>query len=274
MSAEFYSNCSRKKNCSAGFGDYCCIPECKSAFYTKRDGNRVKTGISLFKFLKDNTEKRRQINIISMHWRKGAGDNFSPYDESKKYFACEHHFKAGKIRVSLGIGRKTLKPGAIPSIFNFKNLSKIKPRKSPKKRCLPAPKESTSNDSYLEEELETNNSNDLLPVMQSETNPDHTKLLEKEVDNLKEKINFLEAEYNALKAENDTEMKNERLCNYENISRNKEHFKKATGLDNKSFLSLFEFVDAGEDCKNIKFYDSFRRLSEAQFLYHQAQWIY
>ena len=36
---------------------------------------RVKTGISLFKFPKDNTEKRRWINIISMYPRKGAGDN-------------------------------------------------------------------------------------------------------------------------------------------------------------------------------------------------------
>ena len=42
--------------------------------------------------------------------RKGAGDDFSPYDEPKKYFVCEHHFKAVEIRVSLGIGRKTLKP--------------------------------------------------------------------------------------------------------------------------------------------------------------------
>ena len=92
--------------------------------------------------------------------------------------------------------------------------------------------------------------------MRSETNPDRTKLLEKEVDNLKEKINFLEAESNALKAENDT---------HENISRNKEHFKKATGLDHESFLSLFEFADPGEGCKNIKFYDSSRRFSEAQF---------
>ena len=98
MSAEFCSNCSSKKrlekNCSAGFGDYCRKPECKSAFYTKRDGKRVKTGISLFKFPKDNTEKRRWINIISVYGRKEAGDNFSPYDESKKYFVCEHHFKA------------------------------------------------------------------------------------------------------------------------------------------------------------------------------------
>ena len=168
---------------------------------------------------------------------KGAGDNCSSYDESKNYFVCEHDFKADKIRVSLGIDWKTLKPGAIPSIFNFKNLSKIKPRKSPKKRWLPAPNESTSNDFYLEEKLENDNSNDLRPVMYSATNPDRTKLLEKEVDNWKKKINFLEAENNALKAENDMQMKNERLYNYENISRNKDHFKKATGLDHESFLN-------------------------------------
>ena len=60
-------------------------------------------------------------------------------------------------------------------------------------------------------------------------------------------------------------MKNESLYNYENISANKKHFKKATGLDHKPFLDLFEFVDPGEDCKNIRFYDSSKRLSEAQF---------
>ena len=49
--------------------------------------------------------------------------------------------------------------------------------------------------------------------MHSETNLDLTKLLDKEVDNLKEKINFLEAESNALKAENDTQMENECLHN-------------------------------------------------------------
>ena len=91
---------------------------------------RVKTGIGLFKFLKDNMEKRRWVNIISMYWRKEADDNSSPHDESEKYFACEHHFKADKIRVSLGIGQKTLKAGAIPSIFNFKN-----PRKSSLGNC-------------------------------------------------------------------------------------------------------------------------------------------
>ena len=42
-------------------------------------------------------EKRRWVNIISMYHRKGAGGNFSPYDESKKCFVCETHFKAEEI---------------------------------------------------------------------------------------------------------------------------------------------------------------------------------
>ena len=146
-----------------------------------------------------------------MYRRKGAGDNFSPYDESKKYFVCERHFKADEIRVSLGIRWRILKPGVIPSILNFKNPSKMKPRKSPKKRCLPATNKSTSNDSYLEEVLETSNSNNSLQAMHFETLPDRSKLQEKEVDNLKRKTNFLEAEDNALKAENDKQMKNKRL---------------------------------------------------------------
>ena len=61
--------------------------------------------------------------------------------------------------------------------------------------------------------------------MNSETNPDCIRLLQKDVDNLKK--NFLEAEKNASKAEKNKQVENERLYTYENISRNKEHFKKS-----------------------------------------------
>ena len=125
MSAEFYSNCSSKKVQKKTVLQVLMIivayQNAKVLF--KCDGKRVKTGISLFNEVKDNTEKKRWVNIISVYWIKAAGDNFSPYYESKKYFICEHHLKADKICVSLGIGWKTLKPGAIPSIFNFKNPS-------------------------------------------------------------------------------------------------------------------------------------------------------
>ena len=50
---EIHQNLSKKgpqKNCRGGFGVYCCISGCLSAFY---DTNRVKTGIVLFKLSKD-----------------------------------------------------------------------------------------------------------------------------------------------------------------------------------------------------------------------------
>ena len=109
-----------EKNYSASFGGYCCIPDSTSTFYAKCVGKRVKIGISLFKFPKDNTVKRRRINISYVYQRKGVRGNFSPYDESKKYFVCEHHFIADDIHVSLGIDRKTLKPGVKPSIIKLK----------------------------------------------------------------------------------------------------------------------------------------------------------
>ena len=156
-----------------------------------RDGKRVKTGINLFRFPKDNTEKRSWINLISIYRRNGAGDNLNPQDESKKYFICGHHFKADDIRFNLVVGRNTLKPDVVPGIFDDNNPSKIKPRKFPKKRRLPTTNESTESNSYLYKKLESNSSNDLLPVTQSETNPDRTKSMEKKMDNLKEKKTFL-----------------------------------------------------------------------------------
>ena len=70
ISAEFYSNCSSKKR-----------PEKKTVLlaleiivayqnvkvlFTLNVMERVKSGISLFRFPKDNTEKRRLTNIISI----------------------------------------------------------------------------------------------------------------------------------------------------------------------------------------------------------------
>ena len=49
---DIYQNSSKKhpqKNYRDGFGDYCCIPGCQSAFY---DANRVKTDIAIFELPK------------------------------------------------------------------------------------------------------------------------------------------------------------------------------------------------------------------------------
>ena len=58
---EIYQTLSKKrpqKNSRGGFGDYCCILGCKSAFYVT---NRVKTGFVLFKLPKDPALRKKWL---------------------------------------------------------------------------------------------------------------------------------------------------------------------------------------------------------------------
>ena len=76
---------------SGGRGQYCCVPECGSAWYDKFG---KKTHIGLFKFQsKDKKPLKYQswVKAISMYRRRGGGDTFDP--SSKNTVICEHHFK-------------------------------------------------------------------------------------------------------------------------------------------------------------------------------------
>ena len=55
-----------------GKGVYCCIPECKSSFYTS---DNIKTGIGLFKFPKDTNLNNQWKRVVKMHRRSGKGDS-------------------------------------------------------------------------------------------------------------------------------------------------------------------------------------------------------
>ena len=62
---ECYVGSSRKrpkKNLSGGFGEYCSVPGCKSAYF---DSNREKTGISLFKIPSKDPDRRNWIRMRS-----------------------------------------------------------------------------------------------------------------------------------------------------------------------------------------------------------------
>ena len=152
MSAECYYNCSSKKCSGEDFcvscGDYCCIPEFESAFLLNLIG------------------KEPKLALVYLNFQKITPEREDGYMSSR----C--------------IGEEEQMTTSI-LYTNFKNQSKIKPRKWPRIRCFSATNEFTKIDSYLEEELESNKSNGFLPVTQSETKPDHTKLLEK-VDSLRE----------------------------------------------------------------------------------------
>ena len=118
-----------KEKEKGGFGANCCIPNCKSRTY---DRDKKRTGISLFRFPKEPVINRQWKRVINQFRRKDAGDNFTI---SKATVVCEFHFNPKDIKISMGQGRKSLRKGAIPSIFPFKTDKIGYKRKSPKK-CL------------------------------------------------------------------------------------------------------------------------------------------
>ena len=52
---------------------------------------------------------------------------------------------------------------------------------------------------------------------------------------------------------------------FENLCENKEQFRSATGLNPDCFMSLFNYLNPGDDCSSIKFYDTSKRLSEEKY---------
>ena len=116
---EIYQNSSKKrprKNHIGGFRDYCCIPDCQSAFY---DANRLKSGIALFKLPKDPALRKK---------RTGRADKFI---KMRKVMVCEFQFNPKQIPVSLGIGRRTYLPVSVPSVFEFNLKRREKKEKFP-----------------------------------------------------------------------------------------------------------------------------------------------
>ena len=111
-------------------GKYCCVPECKSAFY-ELNGNP--TGISLFKFPLDNRKKRFLTSIK----RQESSDFFKV---TKYTTICEKHFTSDDIIMSIVSKKKKLKRGAEPSIFTIwpKHMQKMprKERRPPLERSL------------------------------------------------------------------------------------------------------------------------------------------
>ena len=91
-----------KKQEQGGCGSGCCIPLCTRTFYDK---NKCKSGIGLFKFPAETSLQRKWLAANSRYRRKGGIDQFKITNATR---VCEFHFKPDEIRVSKGIGRKTL----------------------------------------------------------------------------------------------------------------------------------------------------------------------
>ena len=57
-----------------GYGDSCCIPECK---ITTLDKNKIKTGIGMFSFPSDDETRKKWLSILKQFRRKGGHGNFT-----------------------------------------------------------------------------------------------------------------------------------------------------------------------------------------------------
>ena len=251
---EIYQNSSKKcpqKNHRGGYGDYCCIPGCQSAFY---DANRVKTGIALFKLPKDPALRKKWLQVIKSYRRTGGADKFT---KTKKVMVCEYHFTSKQIRVSLGIGRKTYLPGSVPSVFEFK------PEERKKGGKPPDPRNNQETSSETETESESSDSQCLGDASDSAVDfpedIDGTSKLLAENESLKCKIQHLELENKNLKDENN-KLKSH-VYNFDNVSKSGDEFRAATVVKVESFNNLLEFLNPGEVSRNIKFYDTSSRLS-------------
>ena len=234
MSEEKYSNSSKTRPKIAGGGRsiYCCIPECGSSFY---DRENKKTNIGFFKFPKEKSARQVWIRAVNNVRRKGTGDNFNITDYTR---ICEFHFKKNDVKISIGIGRKTLKLGTVPV---FKKVE-VKPplRRSPRKRTI-------------FNEIETKIAGNSVEAKEPEQLS--------ELDVLRNEVKDLRAENLSLKNEarllrNEIQELKKYTYNYQNLSQNEKLFKPETGLDTESFEMLFDFLNPGENCENFKMYDS------------------
>ena len=254
---EIYQNSSQKrpqKNYRGGLRDYCCIPECQSAFY---DANRVKTGIALFKLPKDPALRKKWLQVIKRYRPTGGADKFS---KTEKVMVCEFHFNPKQIRVSLGIGRKTYLPGSVLSVFEFNPEEKKKERKPPKSR---------NNNQEISSEFETESESSDSQCFGDASNSvvdcpediDNTSKLLAENEGLRCKIAHLELENKKLRKEN-IKLKSH-ICNFDNVSESGNEFRAATGLTVESFNNLLELLNPGKDSCSIKFYDTSSRLSQS-----------
>ena len=100
-----------------GFGNYCCIPGCKSRFYNK---TREKTNISLFTVPSKGKELRKKWFNVLKHapdvFRKGGANSFDVKNPSKRIYVCEFHFKDEDLTTTFSKGKKKVTTGTVPSM--------------------------------------------------------------------------------------------------------------------------------------------------------------
>ena len=249
---ETYLNSSQKRPpriTGGGSGIYCCVPQCGSASYDK---HKQKSGIGFFKFPENVALFKVWKKTIGQYRRKGGADTF---EIKKTTRICEFHFQAKEIKVSLGVGRKTLVEGAVPSIFPSKRKEERPTRKPPADRKSNISVAARIGQVVEGGETEMDIEEPAFEITSSMPFAcDECKKHEAIITDLKKENEALRKENAELKAE-----KSLTNFSYDNISLKEHLFKSLTGLPKASFDTLWNFVDPGEHCEKLMFHDSLRR---------------
>ena len=241
----------------AASGKYCCVPECKNS--SRKDGKQ--TGKSFFQIPSKEPDRTKWIKVLTKYRRKGSGDSFDP--KNKKYFVCEDHFPEEDLINTFGSScRKRVRKDKVPSIFAFKQISAKRKRKSPRKRLQQTIE--SSSESIIESDSENEFVNDNVPQLDFNDEiqePPETELDLLQKENKELKLKLQKSEELVFKLQEQNEMLQNQLFNYKNVSKDDKIFSKTTGIQLTSFQTLIKYVNPGDKCSNIKYYDTSKRLA-------------
>ena len=198
-----------KKNLVGGFGNYCCVPGCKSAFYDK---NREKTNISLFTIPKREDLRKKWLNVLKHVRRKGGADSFDVKNPNKRI--CMR-----VLTTTLGRGKKKVKAGRVPSIFREQAVKQTATRPPPKNRLTSVVECETESDEVLSSSS-SSSSSEKEPSEAYVEEASETEGLIEEIKQLRTKTECLQKENNMLLEENKL-LKLQRFS-FKNLCENKE----------------------------------------------------
>ena len=150
-----------------------------------------------------------------------------------------------------------VKAGRVPSIFREQPVKQKAARPSPKNRSASFVESETDSDQVLSS---SSPSSEKEPSESYVEEAPETERLIEEIKQLRTKNECLQKKNNMLLEENKL-LKLQRFS-FKNLCENKEQFRNATGLNPDCFMSLFNYLNPGNHCSNINFYDTSKRLSE------------
>ena len=192
--------------------------------------------------------------------RKGGTDSFDVKNRNKTIYVCEFHFKEKDLTTTLGGGKKKVNAGRVPLIFREQSAKQKATRPLPKNRPISFVESETESDQVLSSSSPS-----------SEKEPSESYVEEaSETERSIEEIKQLLTKNECLQKKNDMLLEENKLLklqrfSFENLCKNKKQFRSAAGLNPDCFMCLFNYLNPGDDCSNIKFYDTSKRLSEEKY---------